>query len=134
MITVMVTGGRDYTDRDHVYRVLDRTHAERTIVQLIHGACGWDTAFTGWTSRSLRGADALADAWAIDRGVVVHRVPARWSRLGRHAGPERNARMVALRPDVCVVFPGGRGTANARALAEAAGIEVVREDVRKETT
>lgn len=52
---VLVTGGRDYSDRATVFRELDKLHAELTICTLIHGAA--------------TGADSLADAWSKSRGV-----------------------------------------------------------------
>ena len=128
-ITVMVTGGRDYTDEAHVYRVLDRIHASDPIRLVMHGACGWnaDDRET-WTADRMLGADALADTWADARGVRVGRYPAHWTTQGRGAGPRRNAKLVAMMPDRCVVFPGGPGTAGACALATKAGIVMVRED------
>ena len=36
---VLVTGGRAYQDREHVFRRLDKLHAGRTIAVVIHGAC-----------------------------------------------------------------------------------------------
>jgi len=43
----------------------------------------------------------------------------------RRAGPERNAAMLGLGPDLVVAFPGGSGTAGMVRLAKAAGVEVI---------
>ncbi len=92
---VLVCGGRDYRDVDHVYEVLDGIEIDT----LIHGAAP--------------GADSIAEMWADERGVKVERFPADWERYGRAAGPIRNFQMLFHgKPDFVVAFPGGRGTAN----------------------
>lgn len=57
-------------------------------------------------------------------GWKVTPVPADWS-LGKKAGPLRNQRMIDMKPDKLLRFPGGRGTADCERRARAAGIEVV---------
>jgi hypothetical protein len=109
---VLVTGGRDYSDRATVFRELDKLHAELTICTLIHGAA--------------TGADSLADAWSKSRGVEVIACPADWSRHGRAAGPIRNKAMLTDHaPELLVAFPGGRGTANMISQARAAGLKII---------
>lgn len=134
MITVMVTGGRDYegaTARAHVFRVLDGIHARDHIAVVLHGACGWNADVPStMTEDQLRGADGLADEWARLRGVHSTREPAHWTTQGRGGGPRRNAKMVATKPHRVVIFPGGNGTAGACALATKAGLVMVREDGR----
>lgn len=74
-----------------------------------------------------RGADTLAAQWAQARGVPIEAYPANWARDGRIAGPIRNRHMLACgRPDGVVAFPGGRGTIDMVAIAEAAGLKVWR--------
>lgn len=110
---VLVCGGRDYEDREQLFRVLDAAHLANPIVCLIHGAA--------------RGADTLAGDWALERDVLCNAYPADWDRDGRAAGPIRNKKMlVEGKPHMVVAFPGGRGTANMIQQAEAAGIPVVR--------
>lgn len=121
----LVCGGRDYRDRDHVFRTLDALHARHVISLVIHGACGWDADDERTFTRPIRGADGLADAWAQSRGVRVERVPAHWTTLGGVAGPRRNGVMVTMKPNMVVVFPGDRGTRNARSQAERAGLTIV---------
>ena len=78
---------------------------------LIHGAA--------------RGADSLAGEWASTRAVPVKIFPADWQTHGRSAGHIRNAQMLREgKPDLVVAFPGGRGTADMVAKANAAGITV----------
>ena len=63
------------------------------------------------------GADEGGKQWAISRGILVKVFPADWAKYGRAAGPIRNEEM-AKYADMCVLFPGGRGTASMRALAK----------------
>lgn len=110
---VLVCGGRDYGDRDQLFRVLDAAHLANPIVCLIHGAA--------------RGADQLAGDWALDRDVLCTGYAADWERDGRAAGPIRNQKMLDTgKPDMVIAFPGGRGTADMIRKAEAAGVPVVR--------
>ena len=116
---ILVTGGRDYADRDAVFAALDRVHQTRGITCVIHGGA--------------TGADALADAWANERSIDTLVFPAKWrdyaagGALDRSAGPRRNADMVARGgADGAVAFPGGAGTADCVRRCEAAGIKVWR--------
>lgn len=111
-LRLIVCGGRDYADRDHVFATLDHIHAQRNIALIIEGGA--------------TGADRLAREWAQDRGVPFRTEPANWTQFGRAAGPLRNARMLALEPDGVVAFPGGRGTENMVRQAEEDGVPVMR--------
>lgn len=101
---IVVCGGRQYRNKENVFRVLDEIHAATPITQLRQGGA--------------TGADALAHQWAIARGVTVRAYPAMWRLEGRAAGPLRNARMLlpdpdtGFRPAVVLAFPGGTGTGN----------------------
>lgn len=116
---VIVCGGRDFHDRELVYRTLDAVNP----LLVVHGACGVDADFPRWDK--MKGADLLADQWAAGRGVACERVPAHWTRWPRSGGPKRNAEMLKrFKPNLVVAFPGDRGTANMIALARAAGVSV----------
>jgi hypothetical protein len=104
---VIVCGGRDYNDPDHVFRVLTGIGP----TEVIEGGAS--------------GADAFAKAWALQRGVQIRTVFADWQKHGRAAGPIRNGEMLKLNPDAVVAFPGGRGTADMVRQAKAAGIKVI---------
>jgi hypothetical protein len=109
---VLVTGGRDYNDLGNVAQVLGKLQETSGITCIIEGGA--------------RGADALAAAWAREKGVEVIHCPADWSR-GRAAGPMRNTSMLRdHHPDLVVAFKGGRGTADMVGKAEKAGVKVVR--------
>lgn len=110
---ILVCGGRDYNDAEAVNRALDKLHAERGISVIIEG--------------EQRGADILGREWAKSRGVLHLPFPADWKKYRGAAGPIRNRRMLDEgRPDGVVAFPGGAGTADMTAKAEAAGLKVWR--------
>lgn len=93
----LVCGGRDYADKDAVFYLLGLLHRGYNFEVVIHGDAS--------------GADALAAAWARDRGVPVAAYPADWDAHGKKAGPIRNQQMLDEgRPDIVIAFPGGRGT------------------------
>jgi hypothetical protein len=61
------------------------------------------------------GADSLGERWANARNIPVAQFPAEWARYGNAAGPLRNEQMAKHAVGgLCVLFPGGRGTANMR--------------------
>ncbi len=96
---VLVCGGRDYDDREQMFRILDVAHAANPIECLIHGAA--------------RGADTLAADWALERDVHCNAYPADWERNGKAAGPIRNRKMLEEgKPHMVIAFPGGKGTSN----------------------
>lgn len=106
---VLVTGGRDYKDREKVFDILDEINPGT----LIEGGAS--------------GVDRLAKEWAESRGVDVLSFPAQWDQHGKSAGPIRNRQMAEFLQDaeqqhavngLVVVFPGGKGTANMRETAE----------------
>jgi hypothetical protein len=110
---VLVTGGRDFADRDAVFRALDTVLRKYPNTSVLHGAC--DT-----------GADAHAQAWAVERQRPFIGVPAEWLKYDLKAGPIRNSLLIGYLPHACVAFPGGAGTADMVRKAEAAKIPVWR--------
>lgn len=115
---ILVCGGRDYSDRDHIHNTLCEIDATRgPITCVIHGAA--------------TGADHEGMIWAqmmAESGREIKHAPfaANWKTHGRAAGPMRNARMLEVgKPDLIVAFPGGRGTADMVAKAKAAGVEII---------
>jgi hypothetical protein len=115
---ILVTGSRDWNDRDTIWRALGDAVApvpvDRELV-VVHGHCP-------------RGADAMADLWSRKYGATVERHPANWQLEGKRAGFIRNARMVNLGADICLAFikDGSRGASHTARLAEQAGIPVRR--------
>lgn len=112
MKTVIITGGRDYSDRNKVKIELSKLAKGDVIVQ--GGA---------------KGADSLAKSVGEELGHTVVTVHANWGARGNSAGPVRNIHMLELFKNtlrLVIAFPGGTGTAHMVGIAEKAGIEVKR--------
>lgn len=108
---VIVCGGRDYTDRDMLFRTLEALHRLRQFRNLMQGG--------------YRGADKLAREWALTHPEITRFVcQAQWKLYGKAAGPIRNARMLEWKPDLVVAFPGYAGTADMVRQARGAHVEV----------
>lgn len=107
---ILVTGSRDWTNWNALNEALLDAAGQSHDIVVIHGTA--------------RGADTMADRWAIRQGVQVERYPADWERLGKRAGYYRNAEMVARGADICLAFirKGSRGATMCADLAEKAGI------------
>jgi hypothetical protein len=114
-VRLLVCGGRDYSDRERLFRILDAAMRGLTFEVLIHGGA--------------TGADALAADWAKARGVKPLPFPiskADWDRYGKGAGPRRNEKMLREgAPTLVIAFPGKDGTADMVRRAKAAGLRVV---------
>ena len=119
----VVTGGRDYTNRNVIRSALlaliERAGERRPV--LILGGC-------------LTGVDEIArQEWHLmERPYVV--APARWRLGGKIAGPHRNSAMALgtilagdpyLRPDELLAFPGGNGTRDCRRKCADLGVPIV---------
>lgn len=117
MTRVLVCGGRDFSDRQTMYKVLGQLHAERGFTMLINGGA--------------RGADAMAGHWGLSFGLNVLTINAEWDTYGKAAGPIRNAKMLeAGKPELVVAFPTGRleeskGTRDMVTKAVAARVPVI---------
>jgi hypothetical protein len=124
---ILVTGSRDWTDRDSVWSALSR-HASVVGVTVVHGD-------------RPTGADAFAQRWTEHQPDVTPEAhPADWEAHGRAAGPLRNKEMVSLGADLCLAFIGdcssprcniggkhpSHGASGCADLAETAGIPTVR--------
>lgn len=116
---ILVCGGREFVDREIVYKTLDAITKDpgqelpRPGLTLAHGACP-------------RGADRLADDWCRENGIAPVVFPARWTTEGRGAGVIRNKRMLdTMKPHVVLAFPGGNGTRNMVERAQKAAYPIV---------
>ena len=110
-LKVLVCGGRDYDQREHVFQVLDDVLDGMGVIEIIEGGAN--------------GADRLRREWAISRHIPYRTFEADWKGEGRKAGPLRNSRMLNVgKPDLVMAFPGGRGTADMARKARMAGVPV----------
>ena len=111
-LRVLVCGGRNYHDQQHVWTTLSDLNAKRRIGLLIHGAA--------------TGADRLAQAWALNRLIPDREFDSNWPKHGGAAGAIRNQHMIEEgKPDLVVAFPGGPGTADLVQRAKLHGVEVM---------
>jgi YspA, cpYpsA-related SLOG family len=124
MIRLLITGSREWpiARKLEVWIALDDAY-RRTMndlgiltfnkvdVTLVSGACP-------------RGVDAIAEAFAAERGWTVERHPAAWDLHQKAAGFIRNQEMADLGADACAAMPLGRspGTRDMIRRAEKAGI------------
>lgn len=125
---ILVCGGRDFKDKDLVYRVLDEICDTR----------GWKTPedeFGNYLPSVIviqggaRGADSYADMWAVINWCEQREFPADWDKYGKKAGYIRNQQMLDEgKPNLVVAFPGGKGTRMMIELARKAGVEVIAVD------
>ena len=111
MPKAIIAGGRHYVGTVKAAAWLDALRVELSI----------DTVISGCAT----GADAFGEKWADRREIKIERFPADWYRLGKSAGPIRNEQM-ANAADICILFPGGTGTADMKRRAIAHGL-IVRE-------
>lgn len=115
-LKILVCGGRDFNDRDFLFRTLDQQTKPNGEVEpargfvIIHGGAN--------------GADSLANEWARLNRVPCVAFPADWKKHGRAAGHIRNRRMLEERPDIVIAFAGGKGTAYMVKIAKEAGVQV----------
>ena len=109
--SLLVCGGRNYSDRDHAWGILTILDPQRII-------CG-----------GAPGADSIAIEWAESWQIITTVYPADWDTHGKAAGPIRNQQMIDLETaDLVLAFPGGRGTEDMIRRAKKAGIPVLRVD------
>ena len=111
---VLVTGSRDWSDREAVWGALKQACDDfgADAVVIVHGGA--------------RGADALAAEYADFFHIRAEAHCARWNEFGKSAGYRRNAEMVALGADLCLAFirDGSRGATHCAEAARKAGIPV----------
>jgi len=105
---VAVIGGRDFTDKEMLYRILTKN---RPSIKLI-------------ISGGAKGADTLATDWATDFGMPYLVFPAAWhdpdtGEYDRGAGFRRNWDIINY-SDVVIAFHDGKskGTANSLEIAK----------------
>ena len=104
---IAVIGSRDFDDYGKLESVLE-SHLPAVLV-----------------SGGARGADALAERLAGERGLTIDVIRADWQRYGRGAGPIRNKQIVES-ADLVIAFWDGksRGTRSALSHAEQIGVPV----------
>jgi hypothetical protein len=88
----------------------------------------WRKHLTSMSWRHVVGGDVFGEWFAAAWWVDVRPFHADWTKHGQSAGPIRNREMarhaVEVPGSMCVLFPGGVGTASMEKEARAAGLEV----------
>ena len=94
---VLVCGGRHYKDKKRLFSELESLNPKPTLI--IQGGA--------------TGADKIAKSWAKSKSIEVAEINPDWDKYGKRAGPIRNQDMINKhKPDLCIAFKGGRGTAD----------------------
>jgi hypothetical protein len=116
-IRVLVTGSREWVDRDAI----------RDALLAVGAAHGADPAAILVVHGGARGADRIAASVAMELGMRVEAHSADWPQHGRSAGFRRNERMVMLGAHRCVAFAlaWDSGTGHCARMARDADIPTV---------
>jgi SLOG family YspA-like protein len=138
-VRILVTGSRDWSDAWAI---------ERAIAHYLRGLDMWDDEFgmptgpiTLMHGGCTKGADFIADQWGLNTFTNIEVFRADWKMFGLRAGQLRNEAMVKAGADVCLAFinpctkdgckhrllHGSHGASKCADLAEAAGIETIRD-------
>ena len=112
MFRVIIAGCRTYDDYDSLKAYADyKLSRIEDDIEIISGGA--------------RGADALGERYAKEKGYSIKRFPAEWERYGRSAGPRRNEAMAKYADALLAYWDGeSRGTKNMIELAKANGLKV----------
>lgn len=70
------------------------------------------------------GADQFGKKIGTYAHMIIKEFHAEWKKYGKVAGPIRNAEM-AKYADICILFPGGKGTENMKKLAKLNNLEII---------
>jgi len=114
MSRVLICGDRHWTDREFIFTRLDEMDPLYGIDFVIEGCA--------------RGADRIAEQWAVARHKPLRHFPAEWSKWGNYAGQHRNVQMLNEgKPDLVIAFhtalQQSKGTAHMVKIAREAGIQ-----------
>lgn len=107
----VIAGGRDYHGTPEAYKWLRDALIENEVTKVLSGHC--------------TGADFIGEQAAVGMDLELELFPADWLKFGRAAGPMRNQLMAAL-ADICILFPGGRGTADMERRARKEGCKIIK--------
>lgn len=106
---ILVCGGRDFNDWGYLDAVLSFYVPPNSTI--VHG--------------DAKGADRLANRWALYYDQSVEAYPADWDKHKKAAGAIRNKEMLDTGIDLVIAFPGGKGTAHMVSIAKKAGVRVI---------
>jgi len=79
LIRVIVAGSRDFNSYEDLRVRLDSILSRHSNIEIVSGGA--------------RGADSMGERYAIERGLLLRRIPAYWHAFNKAAGHIRNRRM-----------------------------------------
>lgn len=124
---ILVCGGRDFTNYELLRETLDDIIFERawTLTEDVYGNFLPNVVII---HGGAKGADLLADQWAVVNWAGLEEYKAEWDKYGNRAGPIRNQRMLDEgKPQLVVAFPtpNSKGTWDMIRRAKRHGIETI---------
>lgn len=93
---VIIAGGRDISNRDRVFAIIDR--------DLLRWKEEGLPAVTEIMSGCARGVDTLGEQYAAAHNIPVKKFPADWDVNGKAAGPIRNRQMADYADRLIVIM------------------------------
>jgi hypothetical protein len=106
----IIAGGRDFVPLQIHIDWLLNIIAEQKITEIVCGMA--------------KGADMFGYRIAKIEGLLIKEFPADWNKYGKSAGYKRNEQMADY-ADICILFPGGRGTMHMRNIANERKLKVI---------
>jgi len=107
---VIVAGGRDFIPFTIHFDWLKDKLKELNATEEVSGCA--------------RGADTFGEQVASILYIPIKKFPPEWDIYGRSAGYRRNVEM-ANYADAVILFPGGKGTAHMKKIAEQKNLKVI---------
>jgi hypothetical protein len=108
-VKTIIAGGRNIFNR-------------MTLLEAIR-ACPWE--ITEIVSGGASGVDAMAEEYAVKRGIDLAVIKAEWDTHGKSAGPIRNRKMAEISESLLAIWDGeSRGTANMISIARSHNLMV----------
>lgn len=109
LIRLIVAGSRDVNDYLKLRDRLDKLLSRHSNIEIISGGA--------------RGADALGEQYAVERGLNLRRIPAYWDWFKKPAGHIRNRRMAWYGTHLAAFWDGSSpGTKGMIKIAESEGL------------
>lgn len=117
-IKMIIAGGRNVHLSDRQFGFLDGVR---------DGLLAQGIEISEVISGGASGVDCDGESWASHHGVPVRIFKPDWNMRGKAAGPIRNAAMAhhAGHDGICILFPGGSGTASMFEEANKVGMKVI---------
>jgi len=108
---IIIAGSRNFKDYERLKESCDKLLVNRTSVEIVSGTA--------------RGADALGERYAEEKGFKIKRFPAQWDLHGKSAGYKRNLEMADY-ADALIAFWDGKskGTQHMINIAQSKGLKV----------